>query len=190
MSIRDPRDAALPGGTAGSATSGRHAGSASPRHRRVRALLVVLLLAAAALPGTAAYAWWSGSGSGSGSASAGTLEALVISGDAATPTSQLLPGQTGSVTLLVHNPNAFPVRLVAVTRVVSSEISVSGASGCTIANSGISFTDQTGLSISVPTGVDWQEIQLPDAVSMAASSDDACQGAAFGIPVQLTVRTP
>jgi len=179
----------------GPARPGRHSAPPVRRRRGRQVLAGGLVLATVVMSGGAAYAWWSGSGSGSGSAGAGTLLPLEISHDGVTPTTRLLPGQTGTVALLVHNPNPVPVRLVEVVADTDDQthavlpISVSGGSGCTAGNSGVSFVPQTGLSITVAVGVEWQEIELPDAVTMDLSSDNGCQGASFAIPVRLTVRT-
>jgi hypothetical protein len=59
-----------------------------------------------------------------------------------------------------------------------------GHSGCT--TTGVSFTDKTGLSISVPANSVGTDATLTNAASMTNASLNACQGATFTIPVTLT----
>ncbi|HEY1990634.1 MAG TPA: hypothetical protein VGG43_14285 [Acidimicrobiales bacterium] len=109
-----------------------------------------------------------------------------ISGD--TPATLLLPGTSGEVILRVHNPNPTQVRVTDVSSL--SAITVSGGSGCTAGNSGVSYTNQTGLSIPIPAGAGSTLVRLPGAAAMATSSANGCQGATFSIPVTITVHLP
>ena len=152
------------------------------------------ILAAAAtlivgLGGGAAYAYFTSSGSGTGATSAATMETVTIAAIAnQTPNTALLPGSSGEVVVNVHNPNAFAVSLVSVA--ADGSISVSGGlGGCTAANSGVSFTPQTGLSVSIPAATT-KLVRLPGAASMSSTSSNGCQGATFSIPVTITVHTP
>lgn len=99
------------------------------------------------------------------------------------PSGALLPGQSADATFAVDNPNGAPVTIVSV--VGAGTISVSG-SGCTLTNSGVTFTDQTGLSISVPADATDYQIDLPGTVSMSATAPNACQNALFDIPVTVS----
>jgi len=162
------------------------------RVKRRRRAAAAAGLATALLVGVgsgAAYGYLSNSGSGIGSVSVGTMKTVVmatISGE--TPDVPLQPGASGEVILEVSNPNTHGAHLVSV--VGDGPISVSGgASGCTAGTSGVSFTDQTGLSDFVPATTTLV-IRLSGAASMAVASVSTCQGATFSIPVTITVRTP
>ena len=133
-----------------------------------------------------AFAYWTSSGAGSGTAGANSLQTVTVAafvgGDS--PASSLLPaGPAGEVILRLSNPNAFAVTLVSV--VGNGTITAdSGHSGCS--TTGVSFTNQTGLSVSVPAGSSL--VRLPAAASMSTASLNACQGATFHIPVTITVH--
>jgi len=150
-----------------------------------RVLAAALAAAVLGMAAGAAYAYFTATGSGAGSASAGTLQTVTISATAGSPTTPLLPGETGDVVLEVSNPNAFAVTLVSVTG--SGTITVDGAhSGCN--PSAVTFTSQTGLSISIPASSTDYQVDLPGAASMSAAAANACQGATFSIPVTITVE--
>jgi hypothetical protein len=144
-------------------------------------LAVALLVVAAA----GALAWFSASGSGTGSGANGTVQPVtvqaLVGGDA--PASKLQPGGSADVILRLSNPNSFALTLTAVSG--GSPISAdSGHGGCT--TTGVSFANQSGLSISVPSGSSL--VHLSGAASMDATSSSGCQGATFSIPVSLSVR--
>lgn len=137
------------------------------------------------LSAAGAFAYFRSTGAGSGSGSVATPQAVSVvaltGGDA--PTSLLQPGGTADVILRLNNPNAYAVTLVAVTG--STPITVdSNHSGCT--TTGVTFTNQSGLSISVPSGSSL--VHIPGAAAMDTTSLSACQGATFSIPVTLTVQ--
>jgi hypothetical protein len=140
------------------------------------------------LSGGAAYAYFTSSGSGSGVATTGSMETVTIAAiTSQTPNTALLPGSAGEVVVNVHNPNAFAVSLVSV--VADGSISVSGGlGGCTVANSGVSFTSQNGLSVPIPATTT-KLVRLAGAASMSSTSANGCQGATFSIPVTITVHT-
>ena len=147
--------------------------------------IVALLLGIGA---GAAYGYFSSTGSGTGSGSTGTMQTVTVAAiSGQTPSTPLLPGSSGEVIVNVDNPNAFQVHLVSV--VADGTISVSGGNGCTLANSGVSFTDQTGLSIPIAASTTTL-VRLPGAALMSTSSASGCQGATFDIPVTITVHTP
>lgn len=114
-----------------------------------------------------------------------TVTVAAISGE--TPGTALQPGSTGEVIVKVDNPNSYAVHLVSV--VAAGVITVSGGSGCTLSNSGVAFTDQTGLSVPIPATTT-QLVRLPGAVAMSTASVSGCQGATFNIPVTITAHTP
>ena len=131
------------------------------------------------------YAAWTTSGSGSGYAKAGTSQALTTVDVSATTTASLYPGQSGNVTLKINNPNGYNVRVTAVSlNGQQTDITAdAGHSGCT--TTGVTFTDQTGLTLDVNAGSQ-AEFTLNGAASMSNASLNACQGATFTIPVSLT----
>jgi len=119
----------------------------------------------------------------------GTLQAVVVTASAATPTSVLLPGHTAAAAFRVTNPNHFDVTITAVTR--DGDIAVSGGSGCTTANAQVTFTNQTGLDITVPANAVDQAVELaPTAVAMDSDAANGCQSASFHIPITVGVQTP
>lgn len=127
--------------------------------------------------------------------STGQGEGLVVSGSmlpvtvAATvggdnPSSQLQPGGTADVILRVTNNNPSAVTLTAVTG--NGTITASGGVGsCPSGSTGVSFTDQTALSTSIPAS-STVLIHLAGAASMSSASVTGCQGATFSIPVAVS----
>ena len=156
--------------------------------RRIRGRLVAVLAVVGVLAvGGAAWAYFTSSGSGSGSASTGTMSTVTLNATAGTPLTPLYPGGTGDVSLEVNNPNAYTVSLVSVTG--NGPITHdAGHSGCLA--TGVTFTDQTGLTKSIPASTNNFQINLAGAVSMDSSSSSGCQGATFSIPVTITVHKP
>jgi hypothetical protein len=129
------------------------------------------------------YAAWTTNGSGSGYAKAGTAQALTTVDVSASTTATLYPGgPAGDVSIRISNPNSFPVTVtgVAGNGAITAD---AGHAGCT--TTGVSFTDQTGLSIGVPAGGQ-TTATLTGAASMSNASLNACQGATFTIPVTIS----
>ncbi len=161
----------------------RHARTMSTKRRVVAVLAVVGVLAV----GGAAWAYFTSTGSGTGAATDRDDEhrhAQRHGRDASTP---LYPGGNGDVSLEVNNPNAYAVTLVSVTG--NGTITHDGGhSGCT--TTGVTFTDQTGLTMTIPASATNYQIHLSGAVSMGSSSSNSCQGATFSIPVTITVGKP
>jgi len=154
--------------------------------RRI-ALIAASILLAVGISSGAAYAYYVSTGTGGNTATVGTLQ--VVSGDAITtqtPDTLLQPGDSGEAIVSIHNPNNYPVTVTDVAQ--AGAISVSGGNGCTESNSGITFTAQAGLSVSVAAS-STQLVHLPGSVSMASSSADGCQGATFDVPVSVAVQS-
>jgi hypothetical protein len=170
--------------------SAGHDAQAKPRRRRWPLVPVAGAAAAlaAGLGGGGAYAYFTSTGSGTGHATTGSLVGVTVAaltgGDS--PTTKLLPGGSADVILRVNNTNAFPVTLVSVTGGPAT-ITVSGGSGCTLANSGVSFVNQSGLSVSIGAS-GTTLVDLPGAATMTTSSFTGCQNATFNIPVSITVQ--
>ena len=136
------------------------------------------------------FAAWTSSGTGQGYAKAGSAQALSTMDATASTSATLYPGSTGDVRIKISNPNSYPVRVTSVSlNGTNADITAdAGHSGCT--TTGVSFTNQTGLTIDVPAksgGVNGvAEATLSGAASMSNASLDACQGATFTIPVSIS----
>jgi hypothetical protein len=128
------------------------------------------------------YAAWTASGTGSGYAKAEQAQDLTTVDVSATTDATLYPGATGDVEIEIANPNDYPVQVTSITG--NGTITPDGAhSGCS--PTGVTYTDQTGLTINVPAS-DSTATTLTGAVQMSNASANACQGATFTIPVQLS----
>lgn len=152
--------------------------------RLVLANLVATGAFVSVLTAGTAYAYFSAAGTGTGTATTGTLQTVNLVAVTGTPAAPLQPGSSGDVLLTLNNPNAFPVTLVSV--VANGPISVSGGTSCTASGSGVSFSDQTSLALSVP--VNTSSVDLAGAARMSYASASGCQGAVFYIPVTITVQ--
>ena len=147
--------------------------------KKLAAVVTALTLIAAGL----VYAAWTTNGGGSGYAKAGSAQALTTVDVAASTAATLYPGgPAGDVLIKISNPNSYPVTVtgVAGNGTITAD---AGHAGCT--TTGVSFTDQTGLSISVPANGQTQAT-LSGAASMTNASMNACQGATFTIPVTIS----
>jgi hypothetical protein len=157
---------------------------------RSRKLLAFVAASAAVVASGLVFAAWLTTGSGSATAKAGSSQALSVLDASASTNATLYPGVNGDVTVRVSNPNAFPVRVTGVSLDGdNSDIAVdAGHSGCS--PTGVSFTDQTGLTIDVPAksgGTNGATTAtLTGAAAMSNAAVNACQGATFTIPVTLT----
>ena len=85
----------------------------------------------------------------------------------------------------MNNPNSYAVTLVSVA---SNGTVTHDAGHPSCMTTGVTFTNQTGLSTTIPAGVTSYQIHLPGAVSMGSSSSSGCQGATFSIPTTITVE--
>jgi hypothetical protein len=145
------------------------------------------VLAVFGLFASAALAYWTVIGAGSASGPVSAVSSLTLA--AGTPSSQLYPGASADVALVVSNPNTTTVHissLVLDTSQGANGFGVDAAhSGCEL--SALSFTTVTngGSGWTVPAKVGSVEgslsIDLSNAVSMATSASGACQGASFSI---------
>ena len=145
-------------------------------------LTVGTLFAGAMLAGSIAFAAWTASGSGSGYAKATSAQALTTVDVSATTAATLYPGATGNVQLRISNPNPYAVQ---VTDVAGSGTIVSDKGVACDGATGVTFTDQSGLSLNVPAS-GAATFTLTGSVAMNNASDTSCQGAVFTIPVTLS----
>ncbi len=149
-----------------------------------RKLFFALAAIAALVASGVLLAAWSTSGSGNGYAKAGSASALTIGDASASTSADLYPGASGAVKLEVTNPNSFPVRITGVTKQTSGSIASNKGATCN-ASTGVTFTDQTGLTLDLAAGAT-STFTLSGAVGMSNASDNSCQGAIFTIPVDVT----
>ena len=141
------------------------------------------------------YAAWTTSGSGSGYAKATTAQSLSTVDVSASTTATLYPGADGDLLLKIHNPNPYAVTVTSVsgngTITADAGHSTCGSDGAH--PTGVTFTNQTGLTINVPNastdsgdGNGNKQATLSGSVHMSNSSDNSCQGATFTVPVSLS----
>jgi hypothetical protein len=153
-------------------------------HRLPKKLLIIgaVLVIGTAIAGIAIGAW-SVSGSGTGYAKASTASAVTLSDASASTTADLYPGASGAVKLNVSNPNPFPVRITAVSG--NGTITSDKGASCD-ASTGVSFANQSSLTLDLLANETNKVFTLAGAVSMSNASDNACQGAVFSVPVSVT----
>jgi hypothetical protein len=148
--------------------------------KRVALLVVAVVLVA----GSIAIGAWNATGSGTGYAKAGTSSSLTLGDASASTVADLYPGATGNVKITVTNPNSFPVSITTVSQTASTSITSDKGASCN-SSTGVTFTTQSGLSLALGAGAT-QTFTLTGAVSMSNASANACQGAVFSIPVDVT----
>lgn len=150
--------------------------------RRGKVILSVAAAAAVLVNAGAAWAYWMLDGEGTGVAVAGSVVELTLTGrsDDSRP---LYPGGTTNLTVTVTNQNDFPVKITSVApgdKAVTAD-SAHREAGCR--TTGVVVAQKViPVSWEVPKntiGV----FTVPDGVRMTNSSDSACQGATFTIPV-------
>jgi hypothetical protein len=154
---------------------------------RRRTALVIAAVAVLALVGVAIAAW-STSTSGNAYSKGATASAITLSDASASTTGDLYPGGTGDLKLKVANPNAFPVRITAVALQSGGSIS-SNVTACNSGGTGVTLTNQSGLTIDLAANAAASVVTLTGVVHMASSSDSNCQGAVFTIPVDVTAAS-
>jgi hypothetical protein len=148
-------------------------------------VIAVVGVIAVAVAGIAIAAWVV-SGSGTGYAKAGSSSALTLSDATASTSADLYPGVSGAVKLKVSNPNPFPVRITAVAG--NGTITSDKGAACD-ATTGVSFGNQSGLTLDLLANETNKVFTLAAAVSMSNASDNTCQGAVFSVPVSLTATS-
>ncbi len=150
--------------------------------KRSNKITAAVVLTGVMLVSSIAYAAWTATGAGSGYAKASTAQALTTVDVSASTSATLYPGATGDVSLRINNPNPYPVRVTTVTG--SGTIDSDSTAACD-ASTGVTFTNQSGLTLNVPAS-SAQTFVLSGSVAMANASHTDCQGAVFTIPVTLT----
>jgi hypothetical protein len=156
--------------------------SHSHRRRLIAGAFALLALGAASL----VYAAWTTNGSGSAYAKAGeakSLSTVDVSASVSTLPNALYPGANGDVSIRIHNPNPFPVK---VTQVASNgAVTASGGIG-TCSTTGVLLNSPVSTNIEVSAGADSVATTLTNAAHMSSASENGCQQATFTIPVSLT----
>ena len=155
-----------------------------------RKLLAFVAASASLVIAGLVFAAWLTTGSGSATAKAGSSQALSTVDASASTSATLYPGVSGDVTVRISNPNPFPVRVTSVSlNGVNADITPDGGHA-SCSPTGVSFSNQTGLSIDVPAksgGTNGTTTAtLAGAAAMSNASADGCQGATFTIPVSLS----
>ncbi len=153
-----------------------------------RRTFVVLALLCGVVAAGAAIAAWSTSTSGDGYAKAATASALTLSDASASTSGDLYPGGSGDLKLKVANPNDFPVRITAVSLTSGGTIT-SNVAACNTGGSGVSLTNQSGLTLDLAANAAATVLTVPGAVQMSSTSHNSCQGAVFTIPVDVTAAS-
>jgi hypothetical protein len=150
-------------------------------------LAIALALVAVIIAGGVTFGSWAvSSDPGNGYAKAKTALNLTFNDVSATTVAQLYPGGSGDVKVSVNNPNPFAVTISAVTG--SGPITSDKGASCTGASTGVTYTNQTGLTQVVPAS-GTLAFTLTGAAQMSNASNTACQGAIFTIPVTLTATS-
>lgn len=144
----------------------------------------VIAAAATAVIAAVAISAWQTSGTGNLYSKATTASALALGDASASTNADLYPGATGAAVVKITNPNAFPIKITQVTLHTGGTISSDKGAACD-ASTGVSFTNQTGLSLALAANAT-QTFTLAGAVSMSNASDNSCQGASFTMPVDVT----
>ncbi|MGA8987296.1 hypothetical protein [Aeromicrobium sp.] len=148
------------------------------RHGRIRRLSVFFVASTALIGGAMAFAAWMSNGTGSSQdVTAGTAASLTV--NPVTPAiSGLVPGGSKVSSFTVTNNNSYKVTLGTVT---VSGFTVSGGTGCTSTNAGLSsVVNSAAVGTDVAGGgTPVSSANLTVTVSMSAASDNGCQGATF-----------
>jgi hypothetical protein len=154
---------------------------------RARLIVFGAVAVVSALATAVAFAYFTSSSSGGGGATTATLNPVTVAaltgGDA--PSSSLRPGGSADVVLRIQNTNPFTVTLVSVAGGPGAITPDPAHAGCT--TTGVTFTNQTGLNVSIAAS-GTTLVHLPGAAAMGAASSNGCQGATFSIPVTTTVQ--
>lgn len=151
------------------------------KRRLIFAAVAVMALGIVSL----GYAAWTSSGNGTGFAQASTAKSL-NSVTVSAASAGLYPGATADLTLKLANPNPYPVTITDVTGSgpITADNSHATCGQDASHPTGVTYTDQHNLSISVPAN-GTSDVTVSNSVHMSNASDNSCQGATFTIPVSL-----
>jgi len=143
-------------------------------------LVFAAMLGAFTIAAGAAWAYFTTTGHGTGSAVTATMQNITLQASAGdSTTGKLYPGGPKvDVVVRINNPNSYALTLTDLV------LKSGGITGCSTPD--VTFTDQHGLNINVPTGS--HAIDVPGAIQMGTSATSDCQGANISIPVTATVQ--
>lgn len=162
--------------TATTAHPGAHpAATRSTRRRVVLTLVAGGSLAVLGCYGGAASAYWTAGGTGTGTAV--TAQAPTITA-VTTAAGGLYPGATTTLPVTVSNPGDTALTLASVTPGTVT----SATPGCT------AFVAATAPAV-LPVVPAHGSVTVQVTVTMGLAAANACQGAAFGVPVALTATS-
>lgn len=151
--------------------------------RRGKMILGVAVTAAVIVNAGAAWAYWRLDGNGSGVAVAGSAVELRLQGES-DDNKPLYPGGTTNMTVTVTNQNDFPIQITSVSPGDGKVTADSAHRNAGCRTPGVAIVDDVlKVTWTVPKntiGV----FTVPDGLTMNNSSDSACQGATFTIPVR------
>ena len=149
-------------------------------------LAVALVGATVLAAGAVTFGSWAvGSDPGAGYSRAKAATNLTLNDVSASTVADLYPGGTGNVLVSVTNPNPFAV---TITSIAGAGAITSNAGAACDASTGVSFTNQTGLSLALGAGAT-QTFTLAGKAAMSNASATTCQGAIFTIPVTVTATS-
>src|SRR3954451_19783329 len=158
-----------------------------PMRKNINRKVAVGVLAATMAAVGLVYAAWTTNGSGNAYAKTRSAAGVSTGDVSASTTATLYPGVSGDVLIKLDNPTPYAVTVPGLTG--NGTITADGGPGGR-PPPGVTFTNQTGLTLSVPAksgGVDGVlQTSLTGAASMSNASLNACQGAVFTIPVTIS----
>ena len=132
---------------------------------------IITASATTLIVGGVAFAAWTSTGTATGTVTAGQQTSLVSTDGANTVA--LYPTQSKDVTISFENANSYPVKVMTVTK---GALSVSGGTGCTPGNSGVTFSDASVGDDYIAAG---GTKSYTVTATMTADSNGGCQGASF-----------
>jgi hypothetical protein len=166
----------------------RPAGESSRRRRidrRTRTILSIAAAAAIVVNAGAAWAYWHVTESRTGQAAGGTAVELTLRArnDLNKP---LAPGGTGNLTVTVTNEYDFPILITQVTPgsgniVADDEHREAGCTAPAVSMTRPRFTVSWDVARNTVGA-----FTIPDGLFMNHSTQRACRGATFTVPVQVT----
>ena len=149
-------------------------------------LAIALLGALTLATGAVTFGSWAvGSDPGAGYSKAKSSTNLTLNDVSASTVADLYPGGTGNVLVSVTNPNSFAVTITSI--VGAGAVTSNGGAACD-ASTGVTFTDQTGLSLALGAGAT-STFTLAGKAAMSNASDSSCQGTVFTIPVTVAATS-
>lgn len=152
--------------------------------RTGRRAATIAVLVGSVFAGSIALAAWVATGTGSGAAKAITATDLVVVNG--TAVADLYPGfSNGDLELTVTNNNPYAVSVTSVQR-TGAAITSDNAT-CDANGSGVTM-DAGAIAVGPVAIGAGATVNIPvdDVMNMATTSDNACQGATFTVPVTVS----